>query len=86
MEYWSREGQFKEKRLPPGQFSWMYENLDRIETPDRNTVTVRFKDPFVPFLAYAASQWNPMVAKEIYEVRWLVLPEEATAFAAFQSQ
>ena len=34
---------------------------------DRYTVVVRFKDAFVPFLSYAASDWNPVLPKEVYD-------------------
>ncbi len=131
-EYWSRLGQFKDKGLPAGQFDSMFEGLDKIETPNPSTVVVSFKDPFVPFLAYAASDFNPIVPHDIYdqdgnlkdrmagtgafqldaaasqkgsrfvfkknatywdpgkpyldEIRWLVIPDDATALAAFQTK
>ena len=66
-EYGSRTGDFKDKKLPQGQFDWFFEGLDRIETPDASTVTVRFKQPFAPFLNYAGSDWNPIVAREVFE-------------------
>lgn len=66
-EYWSREGEFKDKKLPATQIDFMFEGLQAIETPDPYTVAVRFKDAFSPFLSYAASNWNPVVPKEIYE-------------------
>lgn len=131
-EYYSRTGQFKEKKLPTGQFEWFFEGLDAVETPDRYTAVVKFKAPFVPFISYAGSDFNAVVPREIYdedghhkdrvagagpfyldteasqkgtrwvfrknanyweegkphldEVRWLTLPEEATAIAAFQTK
>ena len=66
-EYWSRSGQFKDKKLPTGQFGWMYEGLKAVDTPDDHTVVVRFSEPFAPFLNYAASDYNPVVAHEIYD-------------------
>ena len=131
-EYWSRLGQFKDKGLPAGQFDSMFEGLDKIETPNPSTVVVSFKDAFVPFLAYAASDFNPVAPHDIYdqdgnlkdrmvgtgpfqldmpssqkgtrwvfkknpaywnpgkpyldEIRWLVIPDAATALAAFQTK
>lgn len=67
-EYWSRTGIFKDKKLPQAQFDYMYEGLDAIETPDPYTVVVKFKQAFVPFLNYAASDFNPVVAHEIYDL------------------
>ncbi len=66
-QYWSRSGQFVEKKLPPSQIDFMFEGLDAVETPDAYTAVVRFKEPFSPFLSYTASNWNPIVPKEIYE-------------------
>ena len=132
LEYYSRSGEFKDKKLVPGAFEYFFEGLEAIETPTPQTAVVRFKDPFVPFINYAASDFNAIVAKEIYEqdshhkdrvagagpfyldlgasqkgtrwslkknpnyvepgkpyideVRWLVIPEEATAIAAYQSK
>jgi peptide/nickel transport system substrate-binding protein len=66
-EYWSRSGQFADKKLPTGQFQWLFGGLDHIETPDASTVVVKFKEPFAPFATYAASRYNPIVAHESYE-------------------
>jgi peptide/nickel transport system substrate-binding protein len=66
-EYWSRSGQFADKKLPTGQFQWLFEGLDHIETPDASTLVVKFKGPFAPFATYAASRYNPIVAHESYE-------------------
>jgi len=64
-EYQSRTGEFK--KLGSSSFDWMFEGLDKVETPDPYTVRVAFTKPFVPFISYAASDWNPIVAKEVYE-------------------
>jgi len=131
-EYASRSGQFANKNLPPGQFDFMYEGIDKVEAPDPQTVVVTFKTPFVPFLTYAASDFNPIYPKEIHdkdghlkdrmvgtgpfqldtagsqkgsrwvfkknagywdagrpyldEVRWLVIPDDSTTLAAFQTK
>ncbi len=66
-EYWSRTGEFKEKKLPVGQFEWMYEGIDRIDTPDPSTLVVRFTQPSIPFLRYTAADHNPVVPREIYD-------------------
>ena len=66
-EYASRSGQFQGKKLPAGQFVFMFEGLNRIETPDDYTVVVHFDRPFVPFLSYSASNDNPILPHEIYD-------------------
>lgn len=67
-EYASRTGRFKNnKSLPQGQYEWMFEGLDRVDVPDRYTAVVRFKEAFIPFLSYAASDSSPIVAHEIYD-------------------
>ncbi len=63
-EYWSRTGPFKS--LAGGQFKWMFEGLDRIDTPDPYTVVVQFKDALAPFLTYAAAENNAIVPQEIH--------------------
>lgn len=66
VEYLTRLGEFK--GLPKAELSWMYEGIDRVETPDQYTAVIRFKDAFVPFINYAASEWNPMgLPREIYQ-------------------
>jgi peptide/nickel transport system substrate-binding protein len=131
-EYWSRTGQFAEKKLPQARFNWFFEGVTDIQTPDSSTVVVRFKDPFVPFINYAGSYNNPIVAHEIFdqygnfkdhivgtgpfqldetsvqkgsrwswkknpdywdagrpyldEVRWLIIPDDAAAIAAFEAK
>ena len=66
-EYWSRTGDFTGKNLPKGQFDWFFEGLDAVQTPDPSTAVVRFKQPFAPFLNYAASDFNPIVPHELYD-------------------
>ena len=131
-EYMTRSGEFKDKKLPPVELSWMFEGLDRVETPDKYTTVFQFKNAFVPFLNYTASHWNLVMPREIYdadgsfanrivgtgpyqfdqaasqkgtrwvfkknptyfmegktfldEIWWLVLPEDATAAAAFRAK
>lgn len=66
-EYYSRSGDFAGQKMPGGAFSYMFEGLDRIETPDATTIVVRFKQPFAPFLQYAWVDALPIVAHEIYD-------------------
>ena len=67
VDYRLRDGEFKEKKLPVAQISYIFEGLERVETPDRYTVVFHFKDPYIPFLNYAASDWNPILPREIYD-------------------
>lgn len=67
LDYAARTGAVADKKLPAGFFEWMFTGLDRIEAPDRDTVIVRFKEPSVPFSAYAGADWLPIMPKEIYE-------------------
>lgn len=132
VDYRLRNGEFKDKKLPVAQISYIFEGLDRVETPDRLTVVLHFKDPYIPFINYAASDWNPIIPREVYDkdghfrdtpvgagpyvvdlggsqkgtrwafkknpdywdparpyldgIRWLVLREESTLYAAFQTK
>ncbi len=132
LEYWSRTGEFSDRRFPKSQFDWMLEGLERVELPDPHTAIVRFKEPFTPFLTYVGTDALPIVPREIYaqdgdlvktlvgtgpfqldthasqrgarwvwkknpdywragrpyldEVRALVLPDDASGMAAFQTK
>ncbi len=66
-EYFSRTGQFKDKKLPQSQVDWMFEGMEAVETPDSYTAIVRFKEPMAPFLNYAATGTNPITPHEIYD-------------------
>ncbi len=67
-EYSARAGQFKDvKGLNKSPIDFIYEGLDGIDTPDPSTAVVRFKDGFVPFIYYTATQVNPIMAHEIYD-------------------
>lgn len=66
VEYYSSR-EFDGKKLPASSVEVLFEGLDRVETPDPQTAIVRFKEPYVPFIYYAASQWFPIAAKEVYE-------------------
>ena len=129
-EYSSRTGAFKSP--PAAQYSYFFEGMDRLDTPDPQTVVVHFKDAFAPFLQYVSSSSNPIFPHEIYdkdgsfqkqivgsgvfqldtassqpgshwtwkknanywqsgkpyidEIDWLVLPDDASAYAAFRTK
>jgi len=63
-EYWARSGEFK--NLPPGEFRQIFEGMEEVRADGPNTAVVRFKEPYAPFLHYSASDYNPIVPKEIY--------------------
>ncbi len=64
-EYLSRTGPFS--KLPEANTGWMFEGMDRIDTPDANTVIVHFKEPFAPFLNYVAHSFVYIAPHEVYE-------------------
>ena len=65
--YYGRTGSFRDKKLPESAVGFMYEGMVGVETPDQYTVVARFQRPFLPFLSYAASDWNAIVPRDIYE-------------------
>lgn len=129
-EYYSRTGAYT--KAPASTVGFMFEGMTGLEAPDKYTVVVRFERSFLPFLSYAASDWNPIQPREVYDkqgdlkglligagpyqldpaasqkgtqylwkknptywqsgqpyadsLRWLVLPQDGTAFAAFQAR
>ena len=128
-EYLSRTGSMQS--LPPANSQSQLSGLQPLETPDPATVVVRFKEPFAPFLSYAATNYLPILAHEIFDadgnftkrlvgtgpfqldaqaskpgslwvfkkntsyfqqgqpyldqINWVVLPDDASQQAAFQS-
>ncbi|HTE87230.1 MAG TPA: ABC transporter substrate-binding protein, partial [Dehalococcoidia bacterium] len=67
-QYVSRAGPIKDdKKLFPAQYADSFSGLLDIQTPDASTVVVRFKEPFAPYLNYAAAEWNPILAHEVYD-------------------
>ncbi len=66
-EYYTRTGEFKDKRLGESRRLFMYQGLDKVETQGPYTVQFHFTEPFAPFLAYTASDLNPIVAREIFD-------------------
>ncbi len=65
IEYYSAT-ELDGKKLPASQVEVIFEGLDRVETPDARTAVVHFKEPYVPFIYYAASAWFPIAAREVY--------------------
>ncbi len=66
-EYFAREGQFKDKKLPANQFGFQLDGLEAVDTPDPYTAIVRFKEPYVPFLNYSGTDEQAIMAHEIYD-------------------
>ena len=67
IEYYTRSGDLKDKKLPQGRNEFMFEGLDKVTTPDTSTAQVSFKESFVPFINYMASGRAPIVAHEIFD-------------------
>jgi peptide/nickel transport system substrate-binding protein len=68
LEYVARIGQFKDnKKLKPALYASNFEGMDAVETPDPNTVVVKFSEPYIPFPAYAAADWSPILPHEIFD-------------------
>lgn len=42
-------------------------HVEKIETPDKYTVTVKTNKPFAPFISYIASPWTLMICKEVVD-------------------
>jgi ABC-type transport system substrate-binding protein len=66
-EYASRTGALQGSMLPAGQFGYMFEGLDSIQTPDAQTIVVKFSQPFAPFLSYVTTYGTQIVPHEIYD-------------------
>jgi peptide/nickel transport system substrate-binding protein len=67
-EYWSRTGSIKDAKLPPSQYASYFEGISGIQAPDPYTVVVQFSKPFVPFINYTGSYFNPIVPHEIFDL------------------
>ena len=131
-QYHTRTGPLSGKKLPKSMMASFYQGLTSVETPDKYTAVFHFAKPFVPFVNYTASNWNPVLPKEVFDqygdykdhiigagpfqldtssvqkgtsyiwkrnpdywdaehtyldsIRWLVIPDDAAAFAAFTSK
>jgi peptide/nickel transport system substrate-binding protein len=67
-EYLSRTGEFQHTKLPSSIAADYFSGLDRLETPDAQTIVTHFQTPFAPFLNYMSMrEWNPIVPHEIYD-------------------
>jgi peptide/nickel transport system substrate-binding protein len=67
-EYASRTGQLKgNKQLPPPSFGILFEGMQSIETPDAQTVVVRFDQPYAPFINYNYDYGLQILPHEIYD-------------------
>ena len=67
-EYASRTGAFKgNKQLPPPSFGILLEGMQAIETPDAQTVVIRFDQPYAPFINYSYDRGLQIVPHEIYD-------------------
>lgn len=67
LEYLSRTGAFANSKLPVPTYGSTVSGLERVETPDPNTVVVHFSAPFAPFLNYLVTFTMPMLPHEIYD-------------------
>jgi peptide/nickel transport system substrate-binding protein len=56
--------------------------VDRIETPDDQTVTFKMSKPYAPMMSYLASPWTVMVSKEAVS-KWGDLTEHAVGTGPF---
>lgn len=66
-QYHSRTGNPAFAKLVAGNFSYMFDGLDGIQTPDDSTVVVKFQKPFAPFLTYNFTFALPAYPHEIYD-------------------
>lgn len=41
--------------------------LDKVDTPDDDTVVFKTKEPYAPFISYVANPWSLIVAKEVVD-------------------
>jgi len=67
LEYYSRTGQFKDKKLPEPNFAWMLDGLDSVQTPDPYTAVVQFQKPFAPFVNYTYTYALVIAPHEIFD-------------------
>jgi ABC-type transport system substrate-binding protein len=66
-QYHSRTGLPAFAKLPPANFSYMFDGLDSIQTPDSSTVIVKFQKPYAPFLTYNFTFALPVYPHEIFD-------------------
>ncbi len=82
-EYESRTGQFATAKLPAAQNAWMFSGIDSVQTPDPQTATVKFKQPYTPFLDYVAYTWSAIMPHEMYD-QYGKLSDHIVGTGAFQ--
>lgn len=67
-EYIARLGPFKDVKFPgSNQIQAKLEGLERVETPDPYTAVAYFKEPYAPFLTYAATIQLVIMPREVYD-------------------
>lgn len=69
----------------PGKFQHAYyflDHVDKMDTPDKYTLTVHTTAPYAPFINYIASSWTVMICKEAVE-KWGDLTEHAIGTGPF---
>lgn len=66
-DYYTLTGEFEGRGIELGRNAYRFEGVQRVETPDKYTARVVFEQPFVPFINYAASDWSPVLAREIFD-------------------
>jgi peptide/nickel transport system substrate-binding protein len=66
LEFLSRTGQAA--GLKPAPAAAMFEGLERVETPDRSTVVVHFREPFAPFVNTIALEYSGILAREVIDL------------------
>ena len=66
-EYVSRTGQFKDMKLPVSRYDFFFEGMESMTVTGPQTLVVKFKEGFAPFLNYVASTDNPIMPHEIFD-------------------
>ncbi len=66
-EYIARTGPFKEVKFPrSNQIAFKLHGMERVETPDPHTGILHFKEPYAPFVTYAATPELAVMPHEVY--------------------
>ncbi|MFD0588952.1 ABC transporter substrate-binding protein [Paenibacillus sp. GCM10027627] len=56
-----------QKRVPSGLYSWVYNAIEGMETPDETTVRIRLKERNEAFLSFLSTNRSSIVPKDICE-------------------
>ena len=68
LEYESRPNANQQfAKMPQAFYNWLLFGIDRVDAPDPYTVVVRFKEPYAPFLNYAAGNRLQALPHEIFD-------------------